>query len=645
MKIQAFSRAGMLLAGVLFTAGLVSLPAVAGSWQQNVSVGGFNKVHLYTPDSVSAIGQGRGLLVILHGCTQSIDAYLSANLSQAAEQYGLVIAVPDAMNKAGFGCWSYWQGTKARSAGDYKNVITLANNLVADVNYQIDPNQVYIAGLSSGATFANTTACLAPDVFAGMGISAGPSIGTSSSGAIGPCETANVAARCAQYAGSYASHFETQIASIAHGRSDTTVNLCYNEQNANGMADLYNVSKLSGENLISEGSSRTADESLWQDGRVSMLWFNNVDHAWSGGQGASGSYINGNSINYARYLGQYFLDNNQRVNRNSAPELSNISVSQQASIVTITGNANDVDGDAITVTASFTDSVGQQHLVSTVPGSSGDFSLNSPVLADDWYQLSLTATDSGGLVSTAYTEQLLIGPPPPAASPELSELVVAVDGQCAVISGRVFDVNRDLDTVTVEFSNGIVSATVNGDLFSAQQCQLAGGEQTALVTATDLGGLFSAEQLSFTIDAGQNATLDQHISAGRLDYTNYANCYLEYSTASFVLRENVITANQCRWQDDDASCVGPAQTCSSANPGDGSDVDNPPPPPPPADCVAFNTNNYSHKVAGRAYSTGNFYTPNYFANGSNAPMAGSTWGVTTLSSNDGSFWQTGACPQ
>lgn len=647
MKIQAFSRAGVLLAGVLFAAGLLSQPVVAGSWQQNVSVGGFNKVHLYTPDSVSAIGQGRGLLLVLHGCTQSIDAYLNANLTQAAEQYGLVIAVPDAMNKAGFGCWSYWQGTKARSAGDYKNLITLANNLVADVSYQIDPNQVYIAGLSSGAAFANTTACLAPDVFAGMGISAGPSIGTSSSGAIGPCETANVAARCAQYAGSFSSHFDTQIASIAHGRTDTTVNLCYNEQNANGMADLYNVSKLSGENLISNGTGRTADETLWQDGRVSMLWFNNVDHAWSGGQGASGSYINGNSINYASYLGQYFLENNQRVNRNSAPELSNISVSQQASVVTVTGSVVDVDGDAITVTASFTDSAGQQ-LSSTTPAANGNFSLSSPALSDDWYQLTVSATDSGGLVSSTYTEQLLIGPPPPATAPELSDLAVAVSGQCATVSGRVFDLNRDLATVTVEFSNGTVSASISADLFTAEQCQLAGGGQTALITATDQGGLFSAELLTFTIDAGQNATLDQHISAGRLDYTNYANCYLEYSTASFVLREQLITGNQCRWQDNDASCFGPAQSCSAAGPGDGGDGGDDggdPPPPPPTDCEAFTTNNYSHKLAGRAYSTGNIYAPNYFANGSNASLAGSTWGVTTLSSDDGSYWQPGGCPQ
>ncbi|MDP4530391.1 PHB depolymerase family esterase [Alkalimonas delamerensis] len=642
MKIQVFSRAGVVLATVLFAAGLFGKPAAAGSWQQNVNRGGFNNVHIYTPDSVSSIGQGRGLLLVLHGCTQSINAYLTANLEQAADQYGLVIAVPDAMNKAGFGCWSYWQGTKSRNAGDYQNLINLANNLVADTQYQIDPNQVYIAGLSSGASFANTTACLAPDVFAGMGISAGPSIGTSSSGAIGPCETANVAARCAQYAGSFASHFETQIASIAHGRNDTTVNQCYNEQNANGMATLYGVSQLSGENLISHGAGRTADETLWQDGRVSMLWLNNVDHAWSGGQGASGAYINSNGINYALYLGQYFLEHNQRVNRNSAPELSAISVSQQSSVVTVTGTATDADGDSIVVTASFTDSLGLQQLVSDAPDASGNFSLTSPVLADDWYQLTVTATDSGGLVSTAYTEQLLIGPPPPPVPPELSELAVVMDGQCATVSGRVFDLNRDLDTVTVEFSNGIVVASVDGEVFSAEQCQLAGGEQTALITATDLEGLLSAEVVTFTIDAGQSGTLDQHISAGRLDYTNYANCYLQYGTASFVLREHVVSGDQCRWQDDDGSCFGPTQTCSGAAPGNDGDQGG---TPPPSDCVAFTTNNYSHKVAGRAYSTGNVFLPDYFANGSNAAMAGSTWGITTLSSYDGSYWELGACPQ
>ncbi|WP_088332770.1 PHB depolymerase family esterase [Lacimicrobium sp. SS2-24] len=622
----------------------ITCASQAGNWQNNVTIGGFNNVHIYTPDTTSPIGEGKGLLIVLHGCTQSIDAYLSANLEDAAEEFGLVIAVPDAMNKAGFGCWSYWQGTKSRSAGDYKNLISLATTLSADTVRGIDANQVYIAGLSSGATFANTTACLAPDVFAGMGISAGPSIGTSSNGALGPCETADVQARCSQYGSGYTPFFNSQIASLAFGRDDTTVNQCYNQQNADGMAAVYGVSPLADSNQISEGSGRTADEKLWQDSRVSMLWFDNVDHAWSGGAGASGSYINGNGINYARYLGQYFLDNNQRVNRNTAPTISDIQISVSGQVISISGQANDAETFVEQIDVSFTDTSGIQLTSSTVIESNNAFSLHSPALDDDLYVVRITATDSEGLTGDAYQTTARVGPAPPPQAPVLSNLAVTTEAQCATVSGDVVDVNQDLASVVVSFDVGDITATVSATRFSATACNLPGGTNTAIITATDDAGLMISDSLSFSIDAGQTATLDQHISAARLDYTNYANCYLEYGTERFKLNETQIASNQCQWQDDDNSCAGPAQSCSFAGGGDGDDGSDPD-TPPASDCAQFTTSNYYHKVAGRAYSTGNYLSPDYFANGSDDPMPGSTWGNTTLSSLDDVNWSVGACPQ
>ncbi|MCX2781485.1 PHB depolymerase family esterase [Microbulbifer thermotolerans] len=342
---------------LLATAALcATATAQAGSWQENVSVGGFNKVHIYTPENSSPIGNGKALLIVLHGCVQPIDNYLTANLEDAAEEFGMVIAVPDAMNKAGYNCWSYWQGSKSRSAGDYQNLINLANTMAGDSSRGIDPNQVYIAGLSSGASFANTTACLAPDVFAGVGVSAGPSIGTSASGALGPCEAADVASRCNNYAGSYANHFATQIASIAHGTEDSTVNQCYNRQNADGMAGVYGVSQLSGTNTISE-DGRSAQETLWEDGRVSMLWLDGVDHSWSGGEGATGGYISSAGINYARYLGQFFANNNKRVDRNQQPVLSNVEVSSSGDRILVSGNATDAEGSISQVNATFSGNI------------------------------------------------------------------------------------------------------------------------------------------------------------------------------------------------------------------------------------------------------------------------------------------------
>ncbi len=626
--------------------------AQAQTWERGVSLGGFTNVNIYTPTTTSPVGPAgqKSLLLVLHGCVQPISAYDNANLEDAADAWGMVIAVPDAVNKQGFSCWGYWTGPKSRTADDYKRLIDLANAMSSDPARGIDPDQVYISGLSSGAAFANTTACLAPDVFAGVGASAGPSIGTSSNGALGPCETANVTARCNSYAGAtYQPFLQTQIASLAQGDADTTVNQCYNTQNSDGMAGVYGVSQLPGSNTLSEGPGRTAQETLWENGRVSRLWFNGVDHAWSGGAGASGSYISGASINYASYLGSYFSTYNQRVDRNSAPVLSGLVLTEYTSGIDIAVTATDADGVIAAITAEISvastgASVGVVTLSST--GGDGYGGVSNP-LADELYLVTVSATDDAGAVSEPLSATVRIGPPPPPTAPSLTNVVVDVVSQCATVSGMVVDANEDLDTVVAAFANGSVTATLTGAMFSAEQCTLPGGANSVTVTASDLSGLSSSVTESFTIDAGQTATLDAHISAGRLDFTAYATCYLEYGGAAFTLRETSISANQCRWQDDDASCAGPSVACSTGggsggggsggggSGGGGSGG---------ASCEEFTTFNYYHKVAGRAYSTGNPFAPNYFAEGSNDAMNGSTWGSNTLSSDDGgTVWRLGSC--
>ncbi|WP_246068652.1 hypothetical protein ACONUD_07710 [Microbulbifer harenosus] len=95
--MNRIKRCALLASSLGLSAVLTAGNTWAGSWDQNVTLGGFNKVHVYTPDSTSPVGNGRSLLLILHGCTQSIDDYLKANLEMAAEEHGMVIAVPDAI--------------------------------------------------------------------------------------------------------------------------------------------------------------------------------------------------------------------------------------------------------------------------------------------------------------------------------------------------------------------------------------------------------------------------------------------------------------------------------------------------------------------------------------------------------------------
>ncbi|SFC69284.1 hypothetical protein SAMN05660479_02187 [Microbulbifer thermotolerans] len=252
--------------------------------------------------------------------------------------------------------------------------------------------------------------------------------------------------------------------------------------------------------------------------------------------------------------------------------------------------------------------------------------------------VTIVATDNEGAKSEAYAQTVRVGPEPPPMAPELSDISAETSGQCASVMGTVIDENQNLDSLVVAFANDSVTASVTGTAFRAEQCNLTGGEQTALVTATDLTGLKATASVTFTVDAGVTATLDDHIVAGRLDYTNYANCYLEYSTAPFRLDEYPISSDRCQWRDGDGSCSGPAVACSNndSNSG-GNDGSN-------SSCSDYSTYNYYHKAAGRAYSTGNPLTPDYFAKGSGDAMPGSTWGWTTLHSSDGSIWRTGNCP-
>ncbi|WP_394202901.1 PHB depolymerase family esterase [Shewanella waksmanii] len=567
----------------------------AGSWQQNVAIGGFNQVHIYTPDSNSTVGQGKALMLVLHGCVQPINNYLTANLEQAAEAHGMVIAVPDAMSKAGYSCWSYWQGSISRNAGDYKNLINLANTLVADSSRNIDADQVYIAGLSSGAAMAAQTACVAPDIFAGVAPSAGPTIGTSSSGAISTCESVAAStfkSRCNSYAGSYQSHLATQIAAVAHGDADTTVNTCYNQQNANGYAAVYGVNALSGTATISEAGGRSATESLWSNGRVSMLWLHNLDHSWSGGAGASGDYVADDSINFADYLGRFFATNNQRVNRNSGPELSQLSAVELSNSISISGVALDAEGSVSHVTLSIyavasTDTAALETLSVSVD-SQGQFSAISSPLADGLYAVELVATDNEGKQGDSVNVSVRLGPEPAPSAPQLSQLQALVAGQCVTITGTVADINLDVSRVTISIDNGpALEANLTGDqamqTLSREVCQLAGGPHSAQVEAIDDSGLTTSQSLSFTIDAGVSGDYNLHISQGHITWgVGYSACYLAFGSASFTMREYPSGDGQCQWvADGDSSCSGPLQACSAGQPvtdsdGDGinDDIDN-----------------------------------------------------------------------
>ena len=176
-------------------------------------------VELYRPSTAPALPGGRALMVSLHGCVQTSQVLKNGgNWTATADEHGMVVAVPAAPNGGVLlGCWDYYDTNHSRTspARHDDNLLDLVSALLADTSLGIDPDQVYVSGLSSGGGQAMVMGCLAPDVFAGVGIAAGPTVGTTS-GQIGSVATTLAQARstCRTFAGTHAADFGSQVTSV-----------------------------------------------------------------------------------------------------------------------------------------------------------------------------------------------------------------------------------------------------------------------------------------------------------------------------------------------------------------------------------------------------------------------------------------------
>ncbi|MFY0536463.1 PHB depolymerase family esterase [Nannocystis pusilla] len=259
--------------------GMLSSPAPAaadGVWSSRTVAG--MTTYVYTPATAGVVGEGRGLLVALHGCSQQATVFRDlGNWASAAEAYGMVVAVPAAPNGGVLlGCWDYFGGNHSRTQGHAGALLQLAANLTADAALDVDPAQVYVAGLSSGGGMAMVMGCVAPDVFAGIGIDAGPTVGTSSS-QIGSVSTSKQAAvsLCTSLAGTHSGSFATQLTSVLAGTSDYVVAQGYADLNASVMAQLYGATSAGGFSVADlEGYQPAGTGLLWADAdgpRVSQI--------------------------------------------------------------------------------------------------------------------------------------------------------------------------------------------------------------------------------------------------------------------------------------------------------------------------------------------------------------------------------------
>lgn len=364
-KIDLLARCGGLVLASLALLGLAA-PAQAGQWRPEAVIGGKLKTHVYVPSTAPVLNGKRALMVSLHGCGQTHDQFKQgANWPSTADQYGMVVALPLASKEGLYGswmgCWNFHVGMSAsRTKTDAKYLIAMVNALLADSSLNIDPNQVYITGLSSGAGMTNQMACLAPDIFAGAGVNAGPAPGSTGNDLSSPgISAAQGESNCETLAGSYKPHLYTQLYNNVHGTADNAVAPAHAERNTQIFVGVYNdqasISQCGTSTLSGGGDVTTYCDA--QGPRISKVMVNGMSHAWPAGPGSSGggSYIDHTHINYPAYITKFFFDNNRRVGQgctsgcsdSSAPSVNVTAPANGASVsgtVTITANASDDSG-------------------------------------------------------------------------------------------------------------------------------------------------------------------------------------------------------------------------------------------------------------------------------------------------------------
>lgn len=314
------------LAKVSVAAGLLAVPSTAGAAWETATIGGLD-VRVYTPAAESPAGEGRALMVILHGCSQSADQIKThGNLEAAADSMGVVMAVPNVPGGGVVaGCWNYYGAAHTRSGGHNGPVVAMTEAMRDDAAYGIDAAQMYIVGFSSGGGQALILGCVAPDLYAGVGAIAAPGLGSTINEIGNPTATGDSTANlCRQFAGGHSADLETQTGIVFNDANDFTVaqgyGLINTEMFANTMSDGVAAMQSEGFDMAGlPGATPTGMGTIYSDGigaRVVRLQSSGVGHNWPAGSGEAGAggltFVSSMGLNFSQYAAEFFAEHNVR---------------------------------------------------------------------------------------------------------------------------------------------------------------------------------------------------------------------------------------------------------------------------------------------------------------------------------------------
>lgn len=157
-------------------------PAAAGRWIEGQFEAGHPvplAYHLYLP-AERRRGR-RPLLLMLHGCKQQAREFAAGTrMNRLADRERFLVLYPQQGVRANpLRCWNWFAGATLSGKGESAQIAGLVRDLVE--RNDVDPQRVYVAGMSAGAAMAQVLAVRHGELFAGCAVHSGLMFGAATS--------------------------------------------------------------------------------------------------------------------------------------------------------------------------------------------------------------------------------------------------------------------------------------------------------------------------------------------------------------------------------------------------------------------------------------------------------------------------------
>jgi poly(hydroxyalkanoate) depolymerase family esterase len=278
------------------------------------SEAGSRDYKIYVPSDAAA--RTLSLIVMLHGCTQNPDDFAAGTgMNLLAEEHGFIVAYPRQSSNANqLACWNWFNlRDQKRDEGEPSIIAGITRTITAE--FAIDPERVYVVGLSAGGAMAAIMSATYPEVYAAAGIHSGLPYGSATDlvSAFAAMRGASSTAELAPTPGRKDNRIKGangRVRTIVfHGASDNTVDPSNGETIlADARAGLSGRAYESRRDGFAGGRAYTRVVITDASGVVHAEHWSveGLGHAWSGGS-PEGSYTDRRGPDASREMLRFFF--------------------------------------------------------------------------------------------------------------------------------------------------------------------------------------------------------------------------------------------------------------------------------------------------------------------------------------------------